>query len=210
MRRLGFLFCAFMLPATALAGARVECHDGTGVLVGADEGLISIDDALYRVVAEAIDAQTEGRYDGSLPVLTPDDVCKRIDGDIGYVLPAPYAGPDGPFPTSGSDVPPPPPTDPVGGGRGHSGGRDGVAPQGLPRVVFAFSDRRPAAPVEHGHAADPAPQSAWSADEPAPLPARQALDAGCAAAPVAGDAPTALLLLLGALALGHRRGRSAR
>jgi hypothetical protein len=107
MRRWGLLpnLLWLLAPATALAseGARIECHDGAGVLVGADAGYISLDGEVFLVLE---DHGAFARPDaGRRSWLTPDEACEHLEMGVGYVLPAPHPGEE-PKPTPGAVTPP--------------------------------------------------------------------------------------------------------
>jgi hypothetical protein len=200
MKRWGLLpnLLWLLAPAAALAsgGARIECHDGVGVLIGADAGFIALDGDVYLVSDDrGVLARPQV---GGPRRLTPDEVCERLETDVGYVLPAPHPGED-PKPAPGA-----------------------VAP--LSRPMQAERQVRPL--NLRGAGLDrPLP---LPAQEPGPIPAVDPIDvdvvaadrsvdalapvrggivaAGCEAAPAARPSAAALLFAAAA-ALGLRRRR---
>lgn len=186
-----------LAPATVLAagGARVECHDGVGVLIGAEAGYIALDGDVYLVFD---DRGVLERPDlGDALWLTPDEVCERLGRGIGYVLPAPHPGED-PKPTPGVVTPPARPM------RAEQHVRPLALPPGLGRPL-----PRPAQEPGPIPAVDPIDVEAVGADRSlgaTPPPSPALATAGCDAAPAARPSAGALLFAAAALGLLRRKG----
>lgn len=201
------------LAGAAHAVPTIDCT-GLGELVGADAGLISVDDEVVEIArsadAQALPEGREGQRPGVSVVLDPESFCADRGGLVAFILPVPKVSPgEGPV---DPDLPEPgvgpAPRSPEGafGGTGGRGGFD-MSPGKAPQAPDLQEESAPGElpdelppEAEHTAEAEPAPSPSR---EPESLPAGVVGGAGCAAAP---GAPAGLGWLLVALVLLRRKG----